>query len=448
MSIRRTSVDRLNEARKSSLPTIGKGKPLNSQGNEGDLTFRRTSDGLMLYIKANHSWHGVKVGESFSSLENTINDIKSRVDVMRQFRLPSTYSVTGNFILDASGDIELNADGGDVKIYDGTAKHFVFDCNNTRMRIFDDTTESDFLDITVGANGVTSITTVDNDGASGDLTLSPDGKIKLTALDGVADSIQCNVGSNTFASFQVEDGSYSQLRLYENGGESSNDYLEIKCEEHGATTISTLDASATAAHVIIDADGDIVLDSASGKFIAKNNGTEFSVANSAYAGMILGYTRLQHDGTNFASFEIQNSITVEDDTHKITFKTPPSENVEIKATFVVNRASTDTTITVGLSDADASTGYNSIGQLFEYDNIGLGISDDEVDDEVVTARWVLGASELAAVGSSNTFWIGIGTGGATKTAYLQYGFRATHNLCLHPFIIKASALPTTIYDGQ
>ena len=198
----------------------------------------------------------------------------------------------------------------------------------------------------------------------------------------------------------------------------------------------------------LDSGGSLTLDAHDGNFIAKKGGTEFSATNSAYAGMILGYTRLQHDGTNFVSFEIQNSITVEDDTHKITFKTPPSENVEIKATFVVNRASTDTTITVGLSDADASTGYNSIGQLFEYDNIGLGISDDEVDDEVVTARWVLGASELAAIGSSNTFWIGVGTGGATKTAYLQYGFRATHILCLHPFVIKASALPTTIYDGQ
>ena len=198
----------------------------------------------------------------------------------------------------------------------------------------------------------------------------------------------------------------------------------------------------------LDSGGSLTLDAHDGNFIAKKAGTEFSAANSAYAGMILGYTRLQGDGTNFESFEIQNSITVEDDTHKITFKTPPSENVEIKASFVVNRASTDTTITVALSDADASTGYNSIGELFEYDNIGLGISDDEVDDEVVTARWALGASELASIGSSNTFWIGVGTGGATKTAYLQYGLRASHGLCLHPFIIKASALPTTIYDGQ
>ena len=250
MTSRRTPIDRLNEARKSSLPTIGRGRPLNSQGNEGDLTFRRTSEGLILYIKANHSWHGVKVGESFSSLENTINDIKSRVDVMRQFKLPSTYSVTGHFTLDASGGIFLDS---------GTGRHNFYYNGDA----------DDYMRIAVGANGATTLTTYDSDGAEGHLTFSPDGKIKFTALDGVADSVQCNVGSNTFASFQVEDGSYSQLRLYENGGESSNDYLQIKCEEHGATTISTIDAAAAAAHLILEPDGDVLIKAGSGGSFVK-----------------------------------------------------------------------------------------------------------------------------------------------------------------------------------
>ena len=250
MSIRSNNTTRNIEARKSSLPTIGRGVPHNSQGNEGDLTFRRTSEGLMLYIKANHSWHGVKVGESFSSLENTIKDIKSKVDVMKQFRLPSTYSVTGGFTLDASGGIKLDS---------GTGRFFFYYAGDT----------DDYMRITVGANGATSLTTYDSDGAEGHLSLSPDGKVKLTALDGVTDSVQCNVGSNTFASFQVEDGSYSQLRLYENGEESSNDYFEIKCEEHGATTISTLDAAAAAAHLILEADGDLLIKAGSGGSFVK-----------------------------------------------------------------------------------------------------------------------------------------------------------------------------------
>lgn len=69
MSIRSTHSTRNLDSRKSSVPTIGKGKPLDARGNEGDLTFRRTSEGLKLYIKANHKWHGIKVGESFDSLE-------------------------------------------------------------------------------------------------------------------------------------------------------------------------------------------------------------------------------------------------------------------------------------------------------------------------------------------------------------------------------------------
>ena len=204
MTSRRTPIDRLNEARKSSLPTIGRGRPLNSQGNEGDLTFRRTSDGLMLYIKANHSWHGVKVGESFSSLESTIRDIKSKVDVMRQFKLPSTYSVTGDFTLDVSGGIKLDS---------GTGRFFFYSAGDT----------DDYMRITLGASGTTSFTTYDSDGAEGHLTLAPDGKIKFAAEDGGSDSIQCNVGGNTFASFAAEDGSYSRLTMYEQGGSSSDD---------------------------------------------------------------------------------------------------------------------------------------------------------------------------------------------------------------------------------
>jgi hypothetical protein len=122
MPTRSTNTTRNIEARKSSLPTIGKGIPHNSQGNDGDLTFRRTSDALMLYIKANHSWHGVKVGESFSSLENTIKDIKLKVDVMKQFRLPSTYSVTGDLTLNPSGDLIVS--GVDMKI-DATKKLYL-----------------------------------------------------------------------------------------------------------------------------------------------------------------------------------------------------------------------------------------------------------------------------------------------------------------------------------
>ena len=74
MALRRDRVTRVNEAKKASVPVIGEGKPLNSRGSEGDLTFRRTSDGFKLFIKANSRWHSIKAGESFDKLEKNINE--------------------------------------------------------------------------------------------------------------------------------------------------------------------------------------------------------------------------------------------------------------------------------------------------------------------------------------------------------------------------------------
>jgi hypothetical protein len=161
--------------------------------------------------------------------------------------------------------------------------------------------------------------------------------------------------------------------------------------------------------------------------------------------MILGYTRLEGDRTNQTSFEIQDDLTVEDSTHQITFTTPPSERVEIQATFCIDVRSTDTRIGVGLSD---NSTYNQIAAYLEYDSIGISFSDDEIDDKVSTVQFVLDSAHLAAVGSSNTFYIGFSTSGVAKAAYLIYGLRATHDLGDHPFVIKATALPVTIYDGQ
>ena len=167
-----------------------------------------------------------------------------------------------------------------------------------------------------------------------------------------------------------------------------------------------------------------------------------SDSDSAYSGVV-GYTYIQPTST--ATFEIQDSMTVEDAAHKITFKTPPSENVEVELSCFINVTSTDTNIDVGLSD---NSTYNSIGGQFEYDFAGVYLSDDEADDDILTIKWVLSASELASVGSDNTFYVGFSTAGSTKTAYLAYGFRSSHGVSYPPFIMKATALPSTIYDGS
>ena len=285
MGIRRTAIDRINEARKSSVPTIGKGKPLDARGNEGDLTFRRTSEGLKLYIKANHKWHGIKVGESFDSLEKKINEIKSKVDTIKQFRLPSIYSVTGDFTLDVSGDIDLDADGGQVAIKDAGDRHFLFDCDNTALTIYDDQDTGDLFKIQIAQHGATTISTVDDDAANANLNMSIDGAITLDAAAGVLlDSgdgrIFLQAAGTTFGNIQVD--TTSQIKLYEQGGATSNDYLKIETATHGATTITTHDAAAAAANLTMTIDGGITLDSAGEIVIDHTDRFKFKKAGTEY----------------------------------------------------------------------------------------------------------------------------------------------------------------------
>ena len=321
----------------------------------------------------------------------------------------------------SSGDINLDTDGGQVYIKDGGTNHFMFDCDGTRFRIYDDTDISDTFTINVGANGVTGLLTNDNDGTAGHLQLIPDGDLVLDPAStkiiiNATDDLFFDGGSDTYITESTADnlkfvvGGDSMLILSE-----SSDTIQMGATNWIAGTVS----------------GGTV--------------TEFSATNSSYAGMILGYTRLEGDLSGQEIFEIQNSMTVEDAAHKVVFKTPPSENVEIEACFTLDITSTDTRVTIGLSD---SSTYNAKAVKFEYDNVGAKFSDDEADDAIVVVKWVLNASDLEAIGVENTFWIGFSTAGITKTAYLRYGVRATHGIADAPMIIKATALPATIYDGS
>ena len=106
MSIRSTNTTRNLDSRKASVPSVGRGIPSNKEGKEGDITFRTTPNALKLYIKANGVWQGVKVGDSFSSLENQINKIQKTIDMDMLRRMPAVYEVPSDFKLLSANDID------------------------------------------------------------------------------------------------------------------------------------------------------------------------------------------------------------------------------------------------------------------------------------------------------------------------------------------------------
>jgi len=262
----------------------------------------------------------------------------------------------------------------------------------------------------------------------------------IKQANATGEDIFFQTGATTYAKLSKTN---SQLIFYENGGASTDDYLRIRCVANGETTITTVDAAGSDADLIMDVDGNITLDSQTGVFISKRAGVEFSPANSAYAGMILGYTRIQNDGTSMgeAHITMDGTLTVLQTASGtnvgVTFVAPPSGNVEITFSAVVYASSK--TIEFALSD---NTTHNEIAETHTYD-AGV-VSSDETDRNKINVDWAV--TGLTA-GTSYTYYIS-GAETVSGTSYIQHGRNRTTGSHYPPIIVKATALPATITTGE
>ena len=306
---------------------------------------------------------------------------------------------------------------------------------NLGLQIRSAANSADYFAIDVTTEGATTITTVDADTAVANLTFDVDGDITLDADGG---EIYLKDDGNTFGEFSTA-ASRPAFILYEDisGG---TDRFQVQCREHGYTSIATVDGAGTDADLLISADGDITLSSATGVFILKNNATEFSVANSAYAGMILGYTTIGIDSAD-ASSPVTNTFTVLSDDHKVKFVAPPSGVVEIEVSIYVDATSGSRPLKFGLSDAD-TTGYSPIDFPNSNDvtNEHEVFTADETDEAYVHHKWVVTG---LTPGTAYEWWLGV-----ASSHNFQYVLRWGGNVTAEyaPFIMKATALPTAVAD--
>ena len=226
-----------------------------------------------------------------------------------------TSASSPNLVLDIAGDIELNADGGQVIIKDDTATHFLFDCNATRMRIYDDTNESDLFEILVAANGATTLSTNDSDGAVGHLTLQADGNIDLDSheiviLDGrdtaaAGRHIEFRANGTRFGQLTGLSGGGSDLMLFERGGDSTDDWFRVRVTEHGESSIQTYDTAGANAHLNLISDGNATIDCAAEIVLDHTDRFKFKKAGTEYV-------KFDVDGSSqFTMFE-QGGTTTDD----------------------------------------------------------------------------------------------------------------------------------------
>ena len=128
-------------------------------------------------------------------------DTSPEIDFVGNTKLDATgtFEVEGTTVkLDASGDIELSADGGNVTMDDGQGVTVVdFDVDNVAFKLMDDADTGDYFSIATGAAGATTISTVDDGGAAAHLTVAPDGNLAVNLASGAEFTLQENSGTYT-----------------------------------------------------------------------------------------------------------------------------------------------------------------------------------------------------------------------------------------------------------
>ena len=222
----------------------------------------------------------------------------------------------------------------------------------------------------------------------------------------------------------------------------TGDYCLIDTATHGATTISTVDDDGNDdADLTLDIDGKISLDSATGEFEMKKAGTKFA---DTYAGMILGYTRIQNDGTGAANNAIvvnTSSMTVlqtdQGTDFSIQFIVPPSGNVEIQCSFWMQGSSDGAKFSLS-----TGTSYAELGITHTYDADQV-VYLDETDHNYNTVSFSV--TGLTA-GTDTTYYVAaIASGAGIVINHGRFRTTGTH---FPPIILRAIALPATIVTGE
>ena len=281
-------------------------------------------------------------------------------------------------------------------------------------------------------DGETTFTTIESGGGStAHLNMVPDGNFVVDAVGDI--TLDAAGGDVTILQADVTIPVDKKVIFGNTGEYIVGDNTDLDIVSSGRLTNTAVGAYK------VDSGASIILDSATGAFQMKGAGTtsEFSVANSAYAGMIIGYVV---EGINQTpatyTLSVSNSL-VASGTHHVSFIAPPSGVVEIEVQINYDAGTLAQTLKLGLSD-HTSLLSNSlpsylVHQVYES---GRGINDMNVIN-----KWVV--TGLTA-GDTYKWYLTAYVNSTSGTPKLQWGGDSVSENPL--FIMKATALPTAITD--
>lgn len=220
------------------------------KGNTILGTFNATQKGVTpTGVTSNNTGISAVVDSSTPTIVGTVNNIGAEITVTG-----GTSGTQNNTAL------SLKATGADT---------------NTHIKCLYDATN--YMAISTVADGVTTLSTVDSDGAgsSANLTLDIDGDINLDAKGGNIDFLAGGTAYLQWAATGI---------LTMKSAADVNDKLEITIGGNGAVEIGTTDDDGNDdADLTMDIDGDIVLDSKNGVVSLLTNGSTYTPTSASHA---------------------------------------------------------------------------------------------------------------------------------------------------------------------
>ena len=253
---------------------------------------------------------------------------------------------------------------------------------------------------------------------SGDLNVT--GALKTSKIESDTESVSINrdVKIDAKKKLYLDDGEHTYLL------ESDDDVVEIYV---GADRMLRLDKGNSR----ITYSSDTIS-------VTTRTGTEYSVADSGYAGMILGYSTVGIDATD-DSYTLTTSTAPVNPAINVSFVAPPSGVVEIMAQIYFDAARRIPVLSLLDNDSPAS--------LIDYPNAN-DVTNEHIQvqppstlgDSMLRPHWVVTG---LTPGGTYKWWLGAKTS-AGVGGVLKWGGDATNEY--PPAIMRATALPAATTD--
>jgi len=357
--------------------TVSNGKEVKFIGSGITTNFTDVSDGtdadpfdLTFTVDAAQTGITSVVNSSLEIGRDADNRIKFGTDNQIIFEVGGsdgvTFKTSGEIeasSLDISGDADIDGTlEADAITVGGTALNTVIagvtvtnatDAVNSSHVLVTDNESTDEENLITFVEGATSSTGNVGLEMDGNLTYNPSsGRLTATQLAGtLTTAAQANITSvGTLTALQVDQINANASTLTITDSTDTGDLCTIAVGTHGATTITTVDDDAAAADLTLDIDGDIVLDSAEGKWRLKKDGS----------------TKLKIDHGNAGDITIENGTQDKD----IIFKGDDGGGVI-------------TALTLDMSEAGAAT-FNNKVVATELDISGDADIDGTLEADAIT----------------------------------------------------------------